>query len=152
MPRLSPDELQKARVARKVEREAIAKQQQEEEEAMARKRQQEHEDAEKKKDRLKQLISAADALYAEINKLTLKGPAVPISQLSLDRVNKVIRSVKDFVSEDRDEFVDGIVEFVPAGDMPEYRDVTLVLSQVRAGLERFGQKRRKYWKDMGVDY
>jgi len=150
MPRLTPEELQKARIARKKEREAAAKRQQEEAERMARKRQQEYEDAIKQKDRLGQLVSATDALYAEMDKLTKKGPTVPISQLSLERVNKVIRSVKDFMSEDADEFIEEIVEFVPAGDMPEYRDVSLVLSQIRAGLERFGHKRRKYWSDMGV--
>lgn len=150
MPKLSPDELQKARTAKKVEREAIAKRQQEEEEAMVRKRQQEREDAEKQKARLEQLISVTAALYSEMDKLTKKGPTVQISQLSLDRVNKVIRSVKDLVSEDKDEFIDEIMEFVPAGDMPEYRDVTLALSQVNAGLERFGQRRRKGWHDMGV--
>ena len=117
---------------------------------MVRKRRQEREDTEKQKARLEQLISATDALYAEMDKLTKKGPTVQISQLSLDRVNKVIRSIKGFASEDKDEFIDEIVEFVPAGDMPEYRDVTLALSQVRAGLERFGQRRRKDWHDMGV--
>jgi hypothetical protein len=41
-------------------------------------------------------------------------------------------------------------EFVPAGDMPEYRDVTLVLSQIKAGLSRFEEKQRRYLRRMGI--
>ena len=104
MPRLSPEELYTARMAKKKEREALARKQQEEQEAaarrrreeeevMVRKRQQEQEEAERQKARLEQLVSATDALYGEMDKLTKKAPAMTISQLSLERVNKIIRSV-----------------------------------------------------------
>ncbi len=84
--------------------------------------------------------SATEALYVEMDKLTRKAPAMTISELSLDRVNKVIRSVKELVTQDKDDFMDEIVEFIPAGDMPQYRDVTLVLGQVKAGLARFKKR------------
>lgn len=150
MPRLSPEELRAARMAKKKEREDAARRQREEEEAMIRKRQQEREEAERQKARLEQLVSVIDALYGEMDKLTKKAPAMTISQLSLEKVNKIIRSVKDFVGQEKDDFIEELVEFVPAGDMPEYRDVTLVLSQIKAGLDRFGENHRKYWRDLGV--
>jgi hypothetical protein len=150
MPRLSPEELHAARMAKKKEREALARKQQEEEEAMIRKRQQEREEAERQKARLEQLVSATVALYGEMDKLTKKAPAMTISPLSLERVNKIIRSVKDFVAQEKDDFIEELVEFVPAGDMPEYRDVTLVLSQIKAGLDRFGENHCKHWHNLGI--
>ncbi len=155
MPRLSPEELQKARLAKKKEREAAeAKRLQDEirkrEEgiAMAAKRELERGNAEKQKARYDQLISATEALYVEMDKLTRKAPGMTISKLSLERVNKVIRSVKELVTQDKDDFMDEIVEFIPAGDMPEYRDVTLVLSQVKAGLARFKDRYHARWRSL----
>jgi hypothetical protein len=150
MPRLSPEELHAARVAKKKEREDAAKRQREEEAAMIHKRKQEQEEAERQKARLEQLVSATDALYIEMDKLTKKAPVVQISQLSLERVNKIIRSVKDFLGQEKDDFIEELVEFVPAGDMPEYRDVTLVLSQIKAGLDRFRAKYREHWRRLGI--
>ena len=139
MPRLSPKELQEAKRAR-----------QEEREAMARKRSEEKEQAEKEKGRHKQLVSVTTALYDEMDKLNRKAPAMTISQLSLERVNKLIKSAKDLMQQEKDDFIEEIVEFVPAGDMPEYRDVVLVLGQLKAGLDRFRQSRTEYWASLGV--
>jgi hypothetical protein len=107
-------------------------------------------EAEKQKARLEQLISASNALYEEMDKLNKKAPAMTISQLSLDRVNKIIRSVKGLLAQEKDDFIEELNEFVPAGDMPEYRDVTLVLSQIKAGLSRFEEKQRRYLRRMGI--
>jgi len=139
MPRLSPKELQEAKRAR-----------QEEREAMARKRGEEKEQAAKEKARHEQLVSVTVALYDEMDKLNRKAPAMTISQLSLERVNKLIKSAKDLMQQEKDDFIEEIVEFVPAGDMPEYRDVVLVLGQLKAGLDRFRQSRTKYWESPGV--
>ena len=118
---------------------------------MAAQRRLEHDNAEKQKLRYDQLISATEALYTEMDKLTRKAPSMTISKLSLDRVNKVIRSVKELVAQDKDDFMDEITEFIPAGDMPEYRDVTLVLSQVKAGLARFKDRHHATWRNsLGV--
>lgn len=157
MPRLSPEELHKARLAKQKEREAAAAKRlqdemeaaarkREEEIAMAAQRKQERDNAEKQKARWDQLVSATEALYVEMDKLTRKAPGMTVSELSLDRVNKVIRSVKELVTQDKDDFMDEIVEFIPAGDMPQYRDVTLVLSQVKAGLARFRDRHHAQWR------
>jgi len=73
-----------------------------------------------------------------------------ITRLSLDRINKIIKSIKELTKDEEDDFIEEVSEFVPAGDMPEYRDVVLVLSQLRAGLDRFHASCRKYWYDLGV--
>ncbi len=135
MARLTPAELNAAKKAR-----------QEEAEMAARKREDEREALEQQKSRSEQLSSALKALYDEMDKLNRKSPAMNISELSLGRVNKTIRSVKELLAEAQDDFVDEIAEFVPAGDMPEYRDVVLVLSQLKAGLERYQSKRRASWR------
>ena len=96
------------------------------------------------------MVSANSALYEEMDKLNRKGPTMPISQLSLERINKVIKSSKELMKDKKDEFIDEINEFVPAGDMPEYRDVVLVLGQLKAGLIRFENSNRGYWHKLGI--
>ncbi len=112
---------------------------------MARKQQEEREQAEKEKARFEQLVSATDALYDEMDKLNRKAPAMTISQLSLERVNKMVKSAKDLMQQEKDDFIEEIEEFVPAGNMPEYRDVVLVLGQLKAGLVRFRASHRSHW-------
>lgn len=150
MPRLSGEELRKAREKKKREREEEERRQREEMEAEQRRIEAERLEAYTQRNRWVQLTSANDALYEEMDKLNKKAPAMCISTLSLDRINKVIKSVKELMEDEEDDFIEEIIEFVPAGDMPEYRDVVLVLSQLKAGLERFGVSYRKYWYDLGI--
>ena len=146
MPKSSPGDWPLIRIPSRQELEDAAKRRAEEEKAMTTKRVA----AEEEKAKLERLVSATNALYDEMEKLTKKAPAMTISQLSLERVNKIIRSAKDLLSQEKDDFVEELVEFVPAGDMPEYRDVTLVLGQIKAGLRRFEEKMRKYWYTLGI--
>jgi len=139
MPRPSPKELQEAKRARQKERED-----------MARKQREEREQAEKEKARLEQLVSATVALYDEMDKLNRKAPAMTISLLSLERVNKIIKSAKDLMQQEKDDFIEETKEFVPAGDMPEYRDVVLVLGQLKAGLDRFRESHGRHWQSLGI--
>ncbi len=150
MPRLSPEELRKAREESKKKRQEDEKRKQEEWEAEQREREAERLEASRQENRWAQLTSASDALYEEMDKLNRKAPAMSISTLSLGRINKVIRSVKELMKSEDDDFIEEVDEFVAAGDMPEYRDVVLVLSQLRAGLDRFGDSYRAYWGDLGI--
>ncbi len=139
MPRLSSQELQKAKRVKQKEREK---------ELNAKQREQEL--AVEQRSRSQQLVSVTDAIYEEMDKLNKKAPAMPVSKLTLDKVNRAIISVKALLKDEKDEFVDEIEEFFPAGDMPEYRDVTLVLSQLKAGLSRFRESNRTYWSTLRV--
>jgi DNA polymerase III alpha subunit len=137
LARLTAKELQEAKRAK-----------QEVQDVMARKRSEEKDLASRQKTRLEQVSSVAKALYDEMDKLNKKAPKVPISELSLQKVNKLIKSAKELMKDEDDEFVQDIGEFIPAGNNPEYRDVVLVLGQVKAGLDRFGQSLGKRLREL----
>ncbi|MCH7584565.1 MAG: hypothetical protein IH941_05330 [Acidobacteria bacterium] len=84
------------------------------------------------------LQSVSLGMYEEIEKLTKKAPAELVTELVLEQVNDLIGEAKQLMKEDR--YVQKLNQFVPAGDLPELRDVLFVLRQVRQGLERFDPK------------
>ncbi len=86
----------------------------------------------------KLLESVSLGMYEEIEKLTKKAPAEQVTELALEQVNDLIGEAKELMKEDR--YIQKLNQFVPAGDLPELRDVLLVLRQTRQGLERFSNK------------
>ena len=84
------------------------------------------------------LESVSLGMYEEIEKLTKKAPAEQVTELALEHVNDLIGEAKELMKEDR--YVQKLNQFVPAGDLPQLRDVLFVLRQVRQGLERFSNK------------
>jgi len=84
------------------------------------------------------LESVSLGMYEEIEKLTKKAPAEQVTELALEQVNDLIGEAKELMKEDR--YIQRLNQFVPAGDLPQLRDVLLVLRQVRQGLERFSNK------------
>ena len=145
MPRLTPEELKAAKRRRAEERVAEERRISEERE-MAAKR-----DAERKawlaeaKEGHKQLASAVESLYTEVDKLAKKWPTMPVSQLTLDRTNKAIRAVRKLLETEANDFATDINEIVAAGDLPEHRDVLLILGELRAALQRFKEKYQSEW-------
>lgn len=81
------------------------------------------------------LESVSLGLYDEIDKLSKKAPAEPVTDLVLTQMNEVIRETKELVTDD--PYVQRLQEFVPAGDNPQHRDAVVVMRQVRQGLDRF---------------
>jgi hypothetical protein len=94
------------------------------------------------------LESVSLGMYDEVDKLTKKAPAEPVTELVLEQVNDVIRETKQLAQED--SYVQKLAEFVPAGDFPELRDVLFVLRQIRQGLARSGKSFDQKEKDMTV--
>lgn len=92
------------------------------------------------------LESVSLGMYEEVDKLTKKAPAEPVTELVLEQVNDVIRETKQLAQED--PYIQKLTEFVPAGDFPELRDVLFVLRQIRQGLERSGQSFDQKEKNM----
>lgn len=90
------------------------------------------------RNQLKLLESVSLGLYDEIDKLSKKAPAEPVTDLVLTQMNEVIRETKELVTDD--SYVQRLQEFVPAGDNPEHRDAVVVMRQVRQGLDRFRQQ------------
>jgi hypothetical protein len=125
-PRLTPEELRKAREQKKKEEEEM------EQQFLERRKQQ-------IKTRIKweQISSELHGLYEEIDKIYKKAPEEPISDLTVENVNNLIKDTKEIIKDD--PYIDRVKEFVPAGDNPEYRDVIIVLRQLRQGLNRFKQ-------------
>lgn len=103
-----------------------------------------------------ELDNVVSALYEEVDKLTRKWPIAPVSDRQLVRTNKAVKAVRDFVSVDGDEFVEDIEEFVPAGDMPENRDVTMLLRELKEALTRYHSRHQLYraltYEDLGDQY
>jgi hypothetical protein len=95
------------------------------------------------------LESVTKGLYLELDKLTKKAPAESVTELALSQINEVINDTKDLMKDD--PYIQRLQAFVPAGDMPENRDALLALGQVKQGLERFSDGRRKTIADRMVD-
>jgi hypothetical protein len=134
MPRLSPSELRAAK-QRKAEEEAMAQRRRAASQAIV----------EELKLRHDQLSSVVATLYTEIDKLNRKWPTQQVSQLTLDKVNKAIRAVRELMKDESDDFVEDITEIFPAGDLPENRDVALILGQLGAALARMKHKYQREW-------
>ncbi|WP_110513752.1 hypothetical protein [Herpetosiphon llansteffanensis] len=83
---------------------------------------------------LKLLQSVSLGLYDEIDKLSKKAPAEPVTDLVLEQMNDVIRETKLLLVDDI--YIQRIKEFIPAGDNPQHRDAVVVLRQIRQGLDR----------------
>ncbi len=87
------------------------------------------------KNQLELLDSVSLGLYEEIDKLSKKAPAEPVTDLVLAQMNEVIRETKELVKQDT--YVQRLQEFVSAGDNPQHRDAVVVMRQIRQGLDRF---------------
>lgn len=87
------------------------------------------------RNKLLQLENVALGLYDEIDKLTKKAPAEPVTDLALEALNDIIGEAKAIAS--ADSYVDRIKIFVAAGNNPQHRDAIIVLRQLRDGLERY---------------
>lgn len=94
-----------------------------------------------------QLESVAAGLYDEVDKLTRKWPSMPVSQLTLEKTNRLIRAVKALMKDEADTVLEDLTEFVPAGDLPENRDVVLTLREVKDLLDRFEQRYQDEWDE-----
>ena len=79
-------------------------------------------------------------LYEEVDKLVKTLPKEPITPLQLKIANDFLVRAKALLS--GDTTVDQVEIFVGAAKMPEYRDVIIVLRQIRQGLERFEAKNK----------
>ncbi len=145
MTRLTPAELQAAR-RRAQEDRALEQQRMAEEKALEEKQAEERSIwlAEAKQTYI-QLESVTLSLYEEVDKLSRKWPVMPITQLMLDKTNKVIRTLKDLLKNEEDDFAKDITEIIPAGDLPENRDIVLILGQIRAALKRFERTYAHEW-------
>jgi hypothetical protein len=123
-PRPTPTEMREAKLRKTQERDELLRQ-----------HRIERMDHLKLRIRWEHVSSELDGIYFELDKIYKKAPEEQISALTVDIVNQVISDAKEVI--DNDPYIDRVKQFVPAGDNPEYRDVIMVLKQVRQGLDRF---------------
>lgn len=96
-------------------------------------------------DKLLRLNSVVTGLYMEVDKLAKKAPVDEVSDLALKRINVAITEAKKLLK--GDPFVASIDVFVAAGENPEYRDVLLILREVKQGITREAEAREiRAWK------
>ena len=142
MPRPTPEQLQEAKRRKAEERRQLEEQERiEREQDMARAKR-----IDALKDEHAQLDSFVTGVYEELSKLNVKWPNLPVSKLQLEQTNRAIRQLKEVMKDEQDEFVEDIHEFVPAGDLPEARDVVLVLRQIKQTLKRLENKYQRAWR------
>jgi len=122
-PRLTPEELKRAK-----------EQKEQEEKEMAKYERQQRKEEIKFRIRWEQISSELYGLYEELDKIYKKAPEEQISDLTVQNMNNLIKDTKEIIK--GDPYIDRIKDFVPAGDNPEYRDVIMVLRQLRQGLDR----------------
>lgn len=153
MPRLTSRELHaaKRRKAEKRRQEAERLRLEEEREGVERLERQRCEEermarSQQLQERHAQLESFVDGIYTELSKLSIKWPTQPVTKLTLDQANRAICDLKELMSGENDAFINEINEFLPAGDMPEARDVVLVLKQIKQALDRMETKHRREWR------
>lgn len=141
MARLTPKELQQARQAKEAERQAEAEAAEQRDQWLIA-----------AQERSNQLQSVADGLYEEVDKIARKWPAMPVTERTVTRVNNVLGAIRDLLKEEEDDFIDGLEDLVPAGDMPETRDVVLTLREARDALDRFDGNYRLEWQRTDREY
>jgi hypothetical protein len=91
-------------------------------------------DLHQKEQKVNLLQSVSLGLYDEMDKMAKKAGADQVTDLALEQVNEFIRDARALMAED--VYVQRQKEFVAAGDNPQYRDVVVVMRQLRQGLER----------------
>jgi hypothetical protein len=91
-------------------------------------------DLHQKKQKVELLQSVSLGLYDEMDKMAKKAGADQVTDLALEQVNEFIKDAKALMAEDT--YVQRQKQFVAAGDNPQYRDVVVVMRQLRQGLER----------------
>src|ERR1051325_6427729 len=82
--------------------------------------------------------SELSGFYDEMDKLVRILPREPITPLQLKITDDLLRKAKSLLSED--PVIDQVERFAGEASLPEYRDVIIVLRQIRQGLERFEAK------------
>ncbi len=148
MARRTPAELVEARKAAAAARAEEARAQAEAEDKAERELRAYNERLRTSREKHRQLVSAADGIYDEIDKLSRKWPTVPVTERMVARTNKVLTETRALFADEPDMFIDGLDDIVSAGNPPETRDVVLILREARDALTRYEAKYDADWAEM----
>ena len=158
MARKTPAELAEARKAaaevRRVaaEKQAEAARAQAEEEARLRREAEEYKEwLVEAWEKHRELISVAAGIYDELDKLNRKWPNQLVTPRTVARTNKLLGQIRELLEGEEDGFFDDVEDIVPAGDLPETRDVVMILREAKDALDRFGSNHRSEWRKAGLE-
>lgn len=146
MPKLTAEQL---REAKRLKAEQRRRQEEAEELRLVEEDRQERERVAREyelQEKHSQLESYVKGVYDEIAKLSIKWPTQPVSNLTLEKANRAIRSARELLSDENDAYLDEINEIIPAGDNPEARDVVMALRQVQDALARMNRRHSHAWR------
>jgi hypothetical protein len=154
MPTLTPEELQEAR-RRKAEERRLEEERQQREAEEAEARELERERQWEARVAIEQELfrhhaqaeSFASGVYDEVSKLSGKWPTHHVSSMMIERANRAIRTTKQLLADEPDEYLSELKELVPAGDPIQAQDVTLSLRMVKDALARMERRHRHAWSD-----
>jgi hypothetical protein len=96
-------------------------------------------------DRHTHLSSYVNGIYDEVSKLSNRRPEGAVSKMTVDRVNRAVRDAQALLADEDDPFIGDLEQFIPAGDLPESRDVVLVLRQIKDALDRMNKRHWQEW-------
>ena len=90
-------------------------------------------------------------LYVEVNKLTAKKPVERLTPLVAQKINHVIRRVKDHIRSD--EFLDAIESLPTEGEFSRYDEALILLAELRSAMRReWGSNAfLRYRRTLGID-
>ena len=89
-------------------------------------------------EKFEDLNNVLEGMYDEIDKLVKKKSMDPATELIVEQANSIIREIREFMT--HDPYIEKLNTFVPAGDLPEVRDVLLALRLARQRMEYFSNK------------
>jgi hypothetical protein len=135
MVRKTPQELLQAKKALEAERRAAERAEQERLDWLLHAR-----------ERHAQLESVVGGLYDELDKIARKWPTMPVTERQVTRTNKFLGAVRELLVDEEDEFGGDLADLVPAGDMPETRDVVFILREATDALRRFEREHEPEWR------
>ena len=99
-------------------------------------------------EKFEDLNNVLEGMYDEIDKLTKKKTIELATDLIVEQVNSTLGEIQELLTDD--SHIAKLKKFVPAGDLPEVRDVLFVLRQACQGMERFSKKLNQEEEKIGT--
>ena len=151
MARKTPAELAEARKAAADARAEAARVQAEEEAKIQRAAEEHQEWLVEAWDKHRELANVAAGIYDELDKLNRKWPNQLVTPRTVARTNKLLGQIRELLEDEEDGFFDDVEDIVPAGDLPETRDVVMILREAKDALERFAKNYKSDWRKAGLE-
>ena len=99
-------------------------------------------------EKFENLNNVLEGVYDEIDKLSKKRSMDPATDLMVEQVNSIISETQELIT--GDPYIEKLEIFVPAGDLPEVRDVLFVLRLIHQRMKRFSKRLNQEKEKIGT--